>query len=357
MARRFRLLAFSAALHAGLYSGCLSHVLDRDPPVRSGDSLAKSPPPPSPYHAHAVEPVPRTEEMPPEVIQPVRSEAAPVEPPSIPEKPPEPPPLSVQPTVTVGALPEVKATPRDEPVVEALRLLLDRKEKNPAEAVAVLSRYDKPTQDVLLGLLSLAARLGEGGVERAAPEEVVAIQEQLRGLADALRGRAPLLLDKLCFCRRIDNFGGYEPLPPDYAFRAGGNGLPGERARVYVEVRNFTSRPRGDAYETRLESTLEIVDAEGKVVRKWDFAPRPDRSHSPRHDYFISFTFHVQPEMAPGWYTLWIKVKEESSATAGGPAAPRIARRSLDFRVTADGAIRAARERRAEASSTREGDK
>jgi hypothetical protein len=357
MQRRFEFLAFSAALQAGLLSGCLGHLRDRDAPAQPREALVKPPPPPSPYHVQVSEPTHRPETPPMEAIRPVRSEPAPIEPPAPPEKPSEPAELKLQPTVTVGPLPEARPAPREEPVVEALRLLLDRKNKDPAEALALLRRYDKPTQDVLLGLLSVAARLGEGGLERAAPPEVAVMHEQLRGLADALRGRAPLLLDKLCFCRRIDNFGGFEPLPVDYAFRAGGNGLPGERARVYVEVRNFTNRPHGDTFETRLASTLEIVNAEGKLVRRWNLPAPPDRSHSPRQDYFISFTFRIQPEMGPGWYTLWVQVQEDAGTAAGGPAAPRIARRSLDFRVTADGVIRAAHERRAEPSSTREGDK
>jgi hypothetical protein len=343
-----------AALHACLLSGCLGNVIDRSPPLQTAAGpVEENRGPRSDYHVRL--PEPSGDKALAEPVQPVHAEEKSSEPPAPPEAPPVPAVPKPLPTVLIGTSAETRpAPPAEEPLVEALRLLLDKRKKDPAEALALLQRYDKPTQELLLGLLSLSARLGEGGIDRAAPEEVALIREQLNGLSTALRGRAPLTLDKLCFCRKISNFGGYDPLPSDYAFQAGAGKLPGERVRVYAEVRNFTSQARGPYYETCLSSTLEIRDAAGGLVRSWELPPQLDRSHTLRQDYFITFTFRIQPDMAPGWYVLWVQVQED---VGGGATAPRIARRSLDFRVTANGFIQDVRERRVENAPTREGEK
>jgi hypothetical protein len=177
----------------------------------------------------------------------------------------------------------------------------------------------------------VAAPLGEGDLGRASPQEAAVLLDRLNVLAQALRARAPLTLDKVCFCRKVWSFGAYEPLPGDYPFQAGAGDLPGERVQVYVEVRNFTSRPRGDFYETRLAGTLEILDFGGGQVALFHL-PCVDGSRTPRQDCFINFQFPVPPKVPPGQYTLRIQVRDD-----GGPA-PRVARPcTLDFKVTAAG--------------------
>jgi hypothetical protein len=202
-------------------------------------------------------------------------------------------------------------------------------ERRPSAALDLLQRYDPPSREVLLALLQLAAPLGEGGLERASPQETAALLDRLGGLQVALRRRAPLVIEKMCFCREIRNFGKYDPLPADYAFQTGSDGRPGERVQVYVEVRNFGCRPRGNAYETALQGRVEIHDFRGEVVWAKDFPYDPDRSATPRQDYYLAFIFNVPPRLPPdSACTLWVYVKD-----VGEDGVRRVARRSLDFRV------------------------
>lgn len=231
---------------------------------------------------------------------------------------------------------EIKAR-AEEPLVSALRCVLD---KRPAEAVEYLQGYDRANQEALLCLLPLAARLGEGGLDRAPPQEVAELLDGLHSLELPLARRAPVRIEKMCFCRWIRAFGDYEPLADGQAaFEAGSDGQLGGLVQVYAEVRNFTSEEQRPLHVTRLASWGEIRDyAHGQVVARIDFPNKEDRSLSPRQDYFINYRFRVPASLPPGPYTLWIYVKD-ALADPGRPPA----RRSLDFRVVAGGTARGPR--------------
>jgi hypothetical protein len=205
---------------------------------------------------------------------------------------PESPPTTALPSEPVI----LRKTPRDPAVVEALRCLLD---KRPHDAVTPLEKLDKPTQDLLLRLLPLVARLSEGTQNTNDTEE---LEEVIR----LLRARSTLELDRICFCRRIDKFGQYEPLPNDYRFK------PGEMVQVYVELQNFSIHEEQGMYETRLASSVEIQDAQNQTVWRQDFKDRdrPDRSRSPRHDYFNSYRFCIPENLPPGTYRLVVRIAD-----------------------------------------------
>jgi hypothetical protein len=258
-----------------------------------------------------------------------------------PEQPHEPelvpPPVVQQETAAVAQPPiptaaaEAEPPRPEEPLLQALRCLLDRQ---PEEALLHLKAYEQFNQDMLLSLLALTVRLTQGSLDRAAPQEVSHLLEQLNGLAVLLRPRAALSIEKMCLCRDIRSFGDYDPLPERYEFRAGRDGRPGEWMQLYVELKNFASQPRGSHYETRLDARLEICDRSGKVVWQKDFpAADPDRSQTLRSDYFIAWRIPLDARIVPGYYTLRAEVRD-APARPGDPIPPhRIARRSLDFQV------------------------
>jgi hypothetical protein len=222
------------------------------------------------------------------------------------------------------AQPQAAAKPPDEPpLVGALRCCLD---KHPADAVSRLGCYDKTNQELLLCILSLAARLTEG---RLQPQDLVVVLEELNSMMIPLRSQAALSIEKMCFCRGIWTFGVYEPLPTDHHFR------PGERVQIYVELRNFSSRkiqhPSGEVtHVVELVSSADIEDYAGNKVSREEIIfhrKKPDESRTLRSDYFDNYHFFV-PDIAPGAYKLWIQVEDV------GTRPSRKVRRSLDFYVT-----------------------
>ncbi|MFO0845733.1 MAG: hypothetical protein U0797_25670 [Gemmataceae bacterium] len=276
-----------------------------------GDPAVPAPPaPPSDYHTWEGAPLP-------EPAAPKREEARPVATRKLqpPEEPAPPAPAAPKPT------PEA-------PLVAALRCAV---EKHPDEAKRLLEKYDHNDRELLLGLVRLTADLGEGELKRLSPEEMTKAVEQLSAVTSGLRRKAPLVLDKACFCKKIQGFGRYEPWGEAHEFQAGSDGKPGERVQVYAEVRNFASKAGGGRHETVLESRLEIRDAQRNEIANIDLGRCVDHSLTPRQDYFLNFQLHVPPKMPPGLYTLWLKVKDVSSDP------PRETSCSLDFKVRAAG--------------------
>jgi hypothetical protein len=323
---RHRLWLVVAGFTAGTLAGCLSSTAHRDnlapaPLPTFPSESASEPATLSPYHAHAVDPArrPLPPAQPPDpavdlAIRPVGG------------RPPDGPTPAPPAATTVPTAAPVQPHP-ETPVVAALRSLT---ENHPQEALDLLQRLDRPNQELLCKLLPLAARLGEGGADPANAEDVAELLDRLNVAAAALRPRMPLVLENVCFCRRIEGFGVYQPLiKPKY--QAGTDGRPGERVQVYVEVRNFTSSKHGGVYVTDLATNLEIRDSQGHFVLPIRCPACLDRSLTRRQDYYINLQFNVPSKLPLGDYTLWVQVRDDG-APAGSP--PRAARKSLDFTVT-----------------------
>ena len=128
--------------------------------------------------------------------------------------------------------------------------------------------------------------------------------EQLRTLEGVLRPRAVLALDQVCFCRKVKDFGHYDPWPDNHVFQAGTADQHGERMQVYVEVRNFASRLNGPLYEISLGGVVEVRDTDNKLISRLDFPARVDRSQTPRGDYILNFQFYLPAPLPEGRYTL-----------------------------------------------------
>lgn len=206
----------------------------------------------------------------------------------------------------------------DVPVVGALRCLL---EKRPDDAVSRLQGLDKANQEVLLCLLPLAARLGQGALDRASAGELAVMVDQAESVAAPLRRRAPLAIEKMSFCRRIDKFGQYEPLPDNHDFR------PGELVQVYAELRNFTCQTGKCGYETRLGSSVRLTHHVGdreEIVWRQDFHDRDrvDCSRSPRRDYFNNYRFCIPDNLPAGRYKLWLKVVDVPTGRSAESSQP-----------------------------------
>lgn len=280
----------------------------------------------------------------------------------------EPVPEARASTVPVAAVPASRLGPEravpppgppDEPAVAALRAYL---RQQPAEALDALQRYPKASQDMMLGVLPVLARLTEGNLEQMSPREAADLVDRLRRLEDGLRGRAALQIDKMLYCRKVGGFGRVEPWPEDHAFEAGPEGKPGELVQVYAELSNFSTRANGACHETWLAGRVEVRDEARKVVWFENFPPRADRSHSPKRDYSVTYYFWVPPGLPPGRYTLWVQVKDVTGAApaSGEGLAPsvldvpdhRTAVGSLEFRVKGPGA---GKERRATAAGNAAG--
>jgi len=232
------------------------------------------------------------------------------------------------PPATVPAQPDArKAPPPDEPIVLALRSLLN---DHPQEALELLKCYDACNQEALICLTATVARLTKKKLDQLSPAEVATLQDQLqKSLLGALRPRSQLLIDKMCFCEWIKGYRVYKPVAEDYEFQPRVGDRPGDMVQLYVELRNMTSEPRNGAYVTGLHSTMRIFDAAAKEVFFRDIpdGEGPFRTWSPLPDYYKSYRFYAPP-LPPGRYQLRLEVRDVTR-----PEAVRVASKSLEFRV------------------------
>ena len=320
-------------------SGCFPGAVNpRDPAKVGKDGGDPGLVDPSAYHPH---PPLNADHKPTDPVQPAHFPADPPSAPSAPpvktDDPPPPPPVPLPPPD--GPVVQADKAPQDPPIVTALRYLLQNRSP---DALEQLRAYDGASREVLLTLLPLAARVGDGGLDHATPQEAAVLLDQVRQVEALLRPRAALALDKVCFCRQIRGFGDCEPWPPDHVFQPENDDRRGERIQVYGEVRNFTCRPRDGAYEMSLAGVVEIRDFANHVACRIDFPAGVERSQTPRQDYFINFPFHL-PRLPEGRYTLHVRVKD-MLAPASDDAAPRTVGRSIDFTVGGAGPVRVGRD-------------
>lgn len=236
----------------------------------------------------------------------------------------------------------------DAPSVQVLRALLDHRSEE--EINEQLQGYDPITREAMLTLLmSIAQMQQSGGVERMSPHDLAACMDRLHALTASMRGRAQLILDRMCFCRSIKNFGDYTPLPSEHV-----SFQPDEMVHIYVQVRNISSRRLREKYVTVLKGRFEIYDENNREkppTITWASQPREDVSASPRQDYYINFQFRVPRNCPAGLYTIRIFVEDWTDAAPEAKDVPesRIAQRTLDFRV-GGGIARPSRARIADAS-------
>ena len=233
--------------------------------------------------------------------------------PRVKEFPPELPPAPLKEIV------EETPTAPESPLVLAIRAF---QAKEPSRAVDYLKQYDPANQEMLLTLMPILVRLGENSVGSMSPDELAIYLEQLQGVSGLLRPRAALKADTVCFCRRVLKFGKYEALEADHQYQAA------EPVELYFELRNFTWEPPTTGkkvYGMRLGSTLEIRDAERRIVWRRDLTTT-DTRQTPPMDYYLVYRFAL-PELPPGAYTLDVQVVDQLDSVR------RFVRRSLELRM------------------------
>lgn len=255
--------------------------------------------------------------------QPARPELDVVPPPLAPKPAPRPQPERIAAAQQGPAtLPAPAAPPEEAPLVAALRLFLNGQS---GKAYDVLTQYPKENQEFLASLLPLLVRLTQVSVAKMPTDEPGTLADQLDGLSSLLRGRAELVIDKLCFVQVCRGFGDYDTQPKEHVFG------PGDHVWVYAEFRNFSTVSERlasgeEGYAIDLKSQLDIRAVRDNTLRRIPIAPERSQSRSPRHDYCVVYDFYLPTDLTPGWYTLCVEVSDMPTR--------RVAKtRTLDFRL------------------------
>ncbi len=73
---------------------------------------------------------------------------------------------------------------------------------------------------------------------------------------------------------------------------------PGQEVIVYFELDQLASRQSADGHTTRVDTTLRLVDADGRRMHEWTFEPLEETCDSRRRDYFARYLVSL-PESTP----------------------------------------------------------
>lgn len=238
------------------------------------------------------------------------------------------------PPATADTKPAAEPPIKLAPFVLALQCVLDDRHQ---DALKHLEGYDSETQKFYLRYLPMLTIMARKRVDQLSDSEVAVLNDQLQSLLLTLRPRTELVIERMCYCERFKGYGVYQPLPEGHAFVAPSGDRPGEMVSLYVEVRNVASVQRGDCFETRLSSTIEIRDGRGQLVKAIPFTERaePQRVRSRLNDYCNALVFPV-PALPPGTYQLILQIVDETN-----PGTRRVAQKAMEFRVSPIGSVSA----------------
>ncbi len=121
------------------------------------------------------------------------------------------------------------------------------------------------------------------------------------------------------FCTEVDGFGVVSKFP-QYAFKAD------QELLLYCELDSFVStQVDGKGYETQLQGSYEIVDANGRRVADQLLPLDSHLCRNQRRDYFIAYRIYMPPKIEPGKYQLKLTVEDLKGRKFG--------QSNLDFQI------------------------
>lgn len=140
-------------------------------------------------------------------------------------------------------------------------------------------------------------RIADAG--RRAAEAVLHLSEAVASLGEL----GPLVVKNLNFCTEVTSYGVFKRLD-GHDFR------PGQQVLLYAEVDNFKSEETRDGFHTALQSSYQILDAQGRRVAHDDFALTEEHCQNRRRDYFVRYFLTLPSQIYEGRYTLELTVED-----------------------------------------------
>ncbi len=135
-------------------------------------------------------------------------------------------------------------------------------------------------------------------------DQQLRLVEARRHLENGIRRLAeecPLEVTGLAFVTSVQSWGVYDAFE-QYEF------LPGQKVLLYAEIENLASESTAKGYRTAWRSSYQILDATGKQIASYEYAPNEEYCRRPRRDFFIGCELSFPTDAPPGRYTLRLTV-------------------------------------------------
>ncbi len=122
--------------------------------------------------------------------------------------------------------------------------------------------------------------------------------QEIRQAVEALESEAPLQVDDLRVCKKVEGFGQYEPLEPAAK-------KSGQRFWLYCELTGLQYEPRAEGFHSRLSSVVELIP-EGGTAPVWShpLGTTEETCRRKRRDYYFNCHVAIPENTPPGRYKL-----------------------------------------------------
>lgn len=242
-----------------------------------------------------------------------------------PEPAPAPAPTGIEITATVE--PPGEPTPAPDAAEPSAEATVDQPRSDPAvlpaAALAEGAEAETPDED------APPAELPEETPTRPTPPaptttepeptpEVPTLPEGLeegdRGDEAGASGEPALTIEAVRLCRKIVDFGSYEPLKSSTL-------RPGQQALVYCELGGLEYRPEGDGFVAKVATRVELVRTDDGQ-KAWEVSDgAADRRPARRRDVYVGTMIKLPDSVPPGEYTLRLY---QADSTTGRTASAEI---------------------------------
>jgi hypothetical protein len=136
-----------------------------------------------------------------------------------------------------------------------------------------------------------------------APSDQVSTPEPDQSQATLEPAEPAFAIQNACFASRVQGWGVID------RFEAA-TFAPGQELIIYFELDQLASRETADGHATRIDTTLRLVDGDGRRVHEWTFEPLEETCRGQRRDYFARYLVAVPASTPTGPYRLEVVVSD-----------------------------------------------
>lgn len=144
------------------------------------------------------------------------------------------------------------------------------------------------------------------------------VMNSQREATNHLAAASNLEIRSAAFCTEVERYGVVTKFPK-YQF------VEDQEVLLYCEIENVAAKQIADGFETQLQGSYEIIDANGQCVSEQILPMEPDVCQNHRRDYFIVYQIYMPQAIQPGNYKLRLTVEDMNARKFG--------QSTLDFQI------------------------
>ena len=164
----------------------------------------------------------------------------------------------------------------------------------------------------LLGLWTMVDPAGHPVASRRITTALPQLREATKFAAAATDS---LELRSLSFCTEIESYGQIKPF-------SGNRFSPGQQVILYSEIENFTAKQIPDGFETHLQGSFDIYNANNEKVVSQLLPEDRQTSANYLRDYYIAYQMHLPKQLAAGTYRLQLTMEDVAGKKYGQASIP-----------------------------------